>query len=356
VTNSSNAQCGACTLTEAIVRSLNTTFYGLAYEVGPDNVRDTAIRAMDLPQQWDAPGNPEIDGKPVLSRDGFTGGAIGIGEYELRPIDQAHGFATFAAGGLERDPHFVARVTDSAGTVLVEKNGDPGEQAIPADVANDVTFALEGVAGAAKRALDGNRPVASKTGTQGLNRTDNSDAWMVGYTPSMSTAVWMGSDARLPIKNVSGAIIYGSGLPGQIWKEYMDAALAGTPEEPLPARAIIRGDTGRSVPAPAPRPVSTPTPARPAPDTTTRAPVTTAPSTTTGEPGNGVGGDRYTPEDEGQDPGNGGNGGNGGDGGNGGNGGNGGDGGDGGDPQPTEGAGELPAGAGANGPPARSGG
>lgn len=213
-------------------------------------MRETAIAAMDLPQQWSAPGNPDIDGKPVLSREGFTGGAIGIGEYEVRPIDQAHGFATFAAGGIERDPYFVARVTDSAGAVLVEKAGDPGEQAIPADVANDVTFALKDVAGYSKRALDGNRPVASKTGTQGLNRTDNSDAWMVGYTPSMSTAVWMGSDARLPIKNVSGAIIYGSGLPGQIWKEYMDAALAGTPEEPLPSKAIIKGDTGRGVPEP----------------------------------------------------------------------------------------------------------
>ena len=250
VVNSGNAQCGACTLTEAITRSLNTTFYGLAYEVGAEDVRETAIAAMDLPQQWSAPGNPDIDGKPVLSRDGFTGGAIGIGEYEIRPIDQAHGFATFAAGGIERDPYFVARVTDSAGAVLVEKTGDPGEQAVPADVANDVTFALKDVAGYSKRALDGNRPVASKTGTQGLNRTDNSDAWMVGYTPSMSTAVWMGSDARLPIKNASGAIIYGSGLPGQIWKEYMDAALAGTPEEPLPGKAIIRGDTGRGVPEP----------------------------------------------------------------------------------------------------------
>jgi membrane peptidoglycan carboxypeptidase len=240
---------------------------------------------MDLPGQWDAPG-AEIDGKPVLSRDGFTGGAIGIGEYELRPIDQAHGFATFAAGGVERDPYFVARVTDNTGAVLVEKTGDPGEQALPPDVANDVTYALEGVARYSKRALDGNRPVASKTGTQGLNRSDNSDAWMVGYTPSLSTAVWMGSDARLPIKTARGAIIYGSGLPGQIWKEYMDAALAGTPEEPLPSKAIIKGDTGEGVPEPTPTPV--PTPEAPA-QVTTEAPAPATP-TETAQPGNGRGG------------------------------------------------------------------
>ncbi|GAB3352944.1 transglycosylase domain-containing protein [Modestobacter lapidis] len=262
VTNASNAQCAACTLTEAMTRSLNTTYYGLAYEVRAENVRETAIAAMDLPGQWDAPG-AEIDGKPVLSRDGFTGGAIGIGEYELRPIDQAHGFATFAAGGIERDPYFVARVVDSAGTVLVEKTGDPGEQAIPADVANDVTVAMREVAGYSKRALDGNRPVAAKTGTQGLNRSDNSDAWMVGYTPSLSTAVWMGTDARLPIETSTGSIIYGSGLPGAIWQEYMDAALAGTPEEPLPSKAIIKGDTGEGVPEPAPEPVAPPSEAAP---------------------------------------------------------------------------------------------
>ncbi|WP_448614960.1 transglycosylase domain-containing protein [Modestobacter sp. URMC 112] len=284
VANASNAQCAACTLKEAITKSLNTTFYGLAYEVGADNVRETAMAAMDLPDQWTAPGNPDVDGKPVLSRDGFTGGAIGIGEYELRPIDQAHGFATFAAGGLERDPYFVARVTDTAGTVLIQKDGDPGEQVIPADVANDVTFALEDVASTAKRGLDDGRPVASKTGTQGLNRSDNSDAWMVGYTPSLSTAVWMGSDARLPIKNASGAIIYGSGLPGAIWQRYMDAALAGTPEEPLPTRALIKGDTGRGVPEPTPEPTAAPTTVQPAPVTTEAPAPAPAPTTTSTAP------------------------------------------------------------------------
>jgi membrane peptidoglycan carboxypeptidase len=127
---------------------------------------------------------------------------------------------------------------------------------------------------------------------------------MVGYTPSMSTAVWMGSDARLPIKNASGAIIYGSGLPGQIWKEFMDTALAGTPEEPLPSKAIIKGDTGKGVPEPTPTFVPRPTTAaQPAPDTTTtRAPATSAPSTPTGSNGNGNGngngGNRYREDGE----------------------------------------------------------
>jgi membrane peptidoglycan carboxypeptidase len=295
VTNSGNAQCASCTLVQAMTRSLNTTFYGLAYEVGPENVRSTALAATGMPETWPATGNPIFDDKKTLANaDGATGSAIGIGEYEMRPIDQAVGFATFANNGIRHSPFFVSRVTSSEGTVLRENAGDAGEQVIPADIANDVTFALEGVAAYSKRSLDGNRPVASKTGTQGLDNVNNSDAWMVGYTPSLSTAVWMGSDARLPIINSSGSIIYGSGLPGAIWQDYMDLALDGTPVEPLPEAAIIRGDSGVGVPEPttsapttsrpAPTTTSAPEPTTESPEPTTEAPETTVPTTTTPAP------------------------------------------------------------------------
>ncbi|PRY38555.1 membrane peptidoglycan carboxypeptidase [Geodermatophilus tzadiensis] len=272
VRNSGGASCGACTLVEAMTRSLNTTFYGLAYEVGPENVRGTALAATGLPETWQ--GGPLEGSTTLANADGFTGSAIGIGEYEMRPIDQAVGFATFANGGQHRDPYFVSRVTDTEGAVLLEYGGESGEQVLRTEVANDVTFALEGVAQYSRRALDGGREVASKTGTQGLNADDNSDAWMVGYTPSISAAVWMGTDAREPIVNSDEAIIYGSGLPGAIWQQFMDTVLEGTPEEDLPDSPRIRGDTGNGVPAPetaAPTTTAPPTQAPP----TTEAPVTT---------------------------------------------------------------------------------
>jgi membrane peptidoglycan carboxypeptidase len=273
VVNSGNAQCAACTLKEAITRSLNTTFYGLAYEVGPAKVADTARAAMGIGDQWpDSASVPEaLRGKTSLAspENGQTGGAIGIGEYEVRPIDQAVGFATLAAGGVYHQRHFVAQVADGEGTVLRKVDGsETADQVIPADVASDTTYALEGVAAYSKRPLDGNRPVASKTGTQGLNATDNSDAWMVGYTPSISTAVWMGSQGLAPITNVQGKIIYGSGLPGQIWQEFMDTVLDGTPEEQLPSKAIIKGDTGKGV--------AEPTTQAPAATTTAQAPATSS--------------------------------------------------------------------------------
>ncbi|MDP5185151.1 transglycosylase domain-containing protein [Blastococcus sp. BMG 814] len=261
VTNSGGASCPACTLTEAITRSLNTTFYGLAYEVGPENVRDTILAATGLPDTWG--GSDFFAGKTVLANsDGLTGSSIGIGEYELRPFDQAQGFATLAAGGVFRDAHFIGKVTDGEGAVLVDQTAAAGgEQVLPADVVNDVTVALKDVASYSRRALDGGREVASKTGTQGQGE-NNSDAWMVGYTPSIATAVWIGNDSPSdPIVDSRGRIIYGSGLPGAIWQRFMDTVLAGTPEEDLPDKALIKGDTGEGVPAPtteAPPPVETP--------------------------------------------------------------------------------------------------
>src|SRR5919199_5875129 len=164
----------------------------------------------------------------------------------MRPIDQAVGFATFANGGVHHAPFFVATVADNTGAVLLQNNGDAGDQAVPADVANDVTYALEGVASFSRRSLDGGRPVASKTGTQGKqgSTVDDTDAWMVGYTPSISTAVWMGSDGQDAIENAQGKPIYGSGLPGAIWQQFMNTVLKGTPKEPLPSKALISGDTG----------------------------------------------------------------------------------------------------------------
>jgi membrane peptidoglycan carboxypeptidase len=183
-------------------------------------------------------------------------------------------------------------VTDSAGTVLLENAGDPGEQVMSADVAADVTYALKGVASYSKRALAEGREVASKTGTQGLDRQNNSDAWMVGYTPSLSTSVWLGTDGRKPIINANRQIIYGSGLPGAIWQQFMNTVLAGTPKEDLPDKPTFSGDSGEGVPAPtssappttsaAPPPTSSaPPPSETETETSTPTETTTQTATTT---------------------------------------------------------------------------
>jgi membrane peptidoglycan carboxypeptidase len=276
VRNSGGASCPACTLQEAITKSLNTTFYRLTYELGAKNVRDTMLKATGLPETWTG---GILKDKTALAdpETGGTDSGLGIGQYEMRPIDQAVGFATFAAGGIQRDPYFVSKVTDSAGAVLMEYAGDEGEQVIAPNVANDVTYAIEGVAQYSRRSLDGGREVASKTGTVGSTDEDNSDAWMVGYTPSISTAVWMGSDGNKPIVNAQKKIIYGAGLPGAIWQKFMDAVLAGTPKEDLPNAPLIKGDTGEGVPEPTPTPTETSAPPSSPPPATPKAEPTETP-------------------------------------------------------------------------------
>jgi len=240
VRNSEGGECSNCTLKEAITRSLNTTFYGLALEVGPNNVADLAHRA----------GIREAgpDDTRTLERDGVTGGAIGIGEYEVRPIDQASGFSTFANGGVHHDLFFVSRVTDSNGNVLYERSAGEETRAVAAEVANDVTFAMEDVAAAGDDELDGGRESAAKTGTAQLDDNDNKDAWMVGYVPTLVTAVWIGTDASEPIRTSEDRLVYGSGLPSDIWNRYMNAVLASAPQDDLPDEALIEGDQGGSAP------------------------------------------------------------------------------------------------------------
>jgi membrane peptidoglycan carboxypeptidase len=81
---------------------------------------------------------------------------------------------------------------------------------------------------------------------------------MVGYTPSLSTAVWVGTVGdNVPLVTASGAEVYGSGLPSDIWKSTMDGALKGTPNETFPKPTEIGGYAGVPVAPPPPPPSET---------------------------------------------------------------------------------------------------
>ncbi|RRR45243.1 penicillin-binding protein, partial [Mycolicibacter terrae] len=95
------------------------------------------------------------------------------------------------------------------------------------------------------------------TGTTQLGNTGaNRDAWMVGYTPTLSTAVWVGTDkGDEPLTNKWGGPVYGAGLPAQIWKASMDGALSGTPIRGFPKPAAIGGFAGVPAAPPPPPPI-----------------------------------------------------------------------------------------------------
>jgi membrane peptidoglycan carboxypeptidase len=142
----------------------------------------------------------------------------------------ASAYATFAADGLYRHPHLVARVQTADGQVLYETPDDPGQRRFTEQVARNVTESMVNVASSSRIPLAGDRPVAAKTGTtENAVAGQNKDAWTIGYTPTLSTAVWVGTDDNSPIKTSAGRPIYGRMVPGDIWRGFMNAALAGSP-------------------------------------------------------------------------------------------------------------------------------
>src|SRR5262249_25144596 len=192
-----------------------------------------------------------------------------------------------ASGGIRRPGYFVQQVTDAAGHMLY-RHQDAGRRVLDAKVANDVTYAMEPVADYSGDTLAGDRPSAAKTGPQQFGDTGyNSDAWMVGFTRQLSTAVWVGSDPPGPLKTAAGGPVYGRGLPGATWKAFMDTYLAGQPVLDLPADVEVHA-------APPPPPTTAaPTTAPPTrhsagssagPSATTAAPTIGAPPTPTATP------------------------------------------------------------------------
>ena len=220
VRNSGGASCAACTLQggHGPVAEHHLLRPGLRGRPG-EGGRDIRA-AAGCPTTWEG---GFLEGKPTLANaDGGTGSAIGIGEYEMRPIDQAHGFATFAAGGIERDAALRRQGRPTAPARCCWRTAaTAGEQVIAPDVANDVTYALEGVAAYSERSLDGGREVASKTGTQGwTRRTTPTPGWSATRRRSPRRSGWAPTPASR--SSTSRRIIYGSGLPGAIWQQFMN--------------------------------------------------------------------------------------------------------------------------------------
>ncbi|NLD84886.1 MAG: penicillin-binding protein, partial [Actinomycetales bacterium] len=121
-----------------------------------------------------------------------------------------------------------------------------GEQVIDEDVANNLASAMQPIAAYSNgHSLAGGRPSAAKSGTTQLGDTGyNKDAWFVGFTPSIATAVWVGTDDNQPLFNAYGGTMYGAGLPADIWKSVMDGALSGTDWEQFPTPGAIGGQAG----------------------------------------------------------------------------------------------------------------
>ncbi|SHG30460.1 Membrane carboxypeptidase (penicillin-binding protein) [Jatrophihabitans endophyticus] len=264
----------AVSLSNAMKYSLNTTFDLLASETGPDDVASIAHR---LGISYTDP-----NGKKTLVDDkGRTTFGIGIGDYPVTVLDQANGYATLQNRGIRNEAHLVSKVTSSDGAPLYSFAGKRS-QAVDKRVANDVTLTLEPIAGYTGVGLANGRQSAAKTGTAGVSgrSKDNSDAWMVGYTPQVSAAVWVGTGYSKPIYNSAGNPLYGKGLPAQTWKTFMDTYLRGSKKMSMAEDQQVAANGKKPAPKPTyTAPVYTPSPTDSSDETST-SPSTEAPSTT----------------------------------------------------------------------------
>jgi penicillin-binding protein 1A len=197
---------GRITLRRALADSRNVPAVRLLDHIGIQNVIETARRCgitSPLP--------------PYLP--------LALGAADLTLLEHTSGFTVFPDDGIHIAPHFIRRVTSYDGAVLEEYRPQVTDVMPPA-VAHTMTAMLEDVVqfGTGVRAKELGRPSGGKTGT-----TNNfTDAWYIGFTPSVTAGVWVGNDD--PSKSL-GKGEEGSRAALPIWLEFMQGALKGTPVE-----------------------------------------------------------------------------------------------------------------------------
>jgi penicillin-binding protein 1A len=159
--------------------------------------------------------------------------ALGAGEATLTEMTSA--FATFANQGLRMKPYLITRITDREGNI-VEEARPQARDAIRADTAFVLTNLLRGVVerGTAVRARSLKRPIAGKTGTT----NDFTDAWFIGYEPSLAAGVWVGFDEK---KDSLGKDETGGHAALPIWMDFWGPVRKDAPieEYPIPGNIVF---------------------------------------------------------------------------------------------------------------------
>ncbi|HEX2128543.1 MAG TPA: transglycosylase domain-containing protein, partial [Solirubrobacterales bacterium] len=217
---------GSMSLRDATANSVNTVFAQLALDVGADNFTEMATR-MGI--------QSELGGYPAEALGGLTQG--------VSVLEMSNAYATLANGGVHHKPTAIERVDFPDGEVD-QPIDEEGTRVLSDGVAYTVADIMTGTLdfGTAS-CCDIPCPAAGKTGTTELQ----SDAWFVGYTPHISTAVWTGNpDARVPLPG------YGADLSAPIWQEFMLTAIGDNcddfpaPENPVELDSFYSEHTSSS--------------------------------------------------------------------------------------------------------------
>ncbi len=218
-------------LRQAISKSDNIYAVHTIMEIGPEQVVEIARKlGIQSPMQ------------PLPS--------LALGTYPVSPFEMASAFAVISNQGLRVEPKVITRIENGMGDVLYEDK-PVSEQVIDPAYTYVLTNLMEGVfdAGGTGYRVSSvlKRPVAAKTGTT------NVDAWMVGFTPELSTAVWVGYDRDHRISSAE------STLAAPIFAEFMERTLEAVPPKlfPVPDNVVsfyIEPSSGKIATADCPAP------------------------------------------------------------------------------------------------------
>jgi penicillin-binding protein 1A len=214
----SHSYGGSMTVARATLASDNTVYAQMILDVGPKKVCETA-KLLGV--------RTKLDCYPA---EGLGGLRLGV-----TPLEMANAYATLAAGGMRSKPKAIKRVVFADGKS--EDLGKPERKRVITDgQAYEVTKILQqNVLGGTGTAAQIGCPAAGKTGT-----TDNfNDAWFVGYTPHLATAVWVGyPDAQVSMEATRIGSVAGGTWPAMIWHDFMTTAKGDSCDAfPVPAEA-----------------------------------------------------------------------------------------------------------------------
>ncbi|MGW2093749.1 transglycosylase domain-containing protein [Promicromonospora sukumoe] len=254
VSNVDGSASGSVSVMQGTFQSLNTVYARMSQQLDLCKVQKTAwdvgFRPMTSGLSYEGVGEFRTIDDPK-QKDIDVMASMTLGTQASTPINQASAFATFASGGIYCDPVAILEVKDHAGKKIDVPSADC-KRTLEPEVANTVAYAMThvfqkspfGTAWQLSPGLGDGRPVAGKTGTT----NDAMQSWFTGYTPNLSTSVWVGeASGNVPHMNVylpsmtwygaapKAGPMYGGTIAAPTWRRYMDQAVADLPVKSFPA-------------------------------------------------------------------------------------------------------------------------
>jgi len=211
---------GPLILKEALAQSINVIAIKLTAEITPSAVVSTAHR-LGIESELDE----------HLS--------LALGAAEVSPLEMATAYATIASQGVRHRSYYIKEIRSLNDELLEEtipRNQRVADSQTCFQLIDMMRAVLQHGTAASVRRMGFSRPAAGKTGTS----SDHRDAWFVGFTPELVTAVWVGFDDNRPLRTAKKVGLTGDRAAAPIWTLFMQRILAAEPYQEFPIPEGIR--------------------------------------------------------------------------------------------------------------------